>query len=72
MDYATITIVEDDILIVEVAQQGPPGAGGGNGFTSEFTATGTIETIPTRHQKLVYGPYEIEGTLIADGRLVLI
>lgn len=26
MDYATVTVVEDDILIVEVAQQGPTGA----------------------------------------------
>lgn len=31
MDYTTVTVIEDDILIVEVAQQGPPGAQGPQG-----------------------------------------
>lgn len=35
MDYATVTIIEDDILIVEVAQQGPPGAQGPQGPNGE-------------------------------------
>lgn len=31
MDYATITVIEDEVLIVETAQQGPPGAQGPQG-----------------------------------------
>lgn len=31
MDYATVTVIEDEVLIVEVAQQGPMGAQGPQG-----------------------------------------
>ena len=31
MDYATVTVIEDEILIVGTAQQGPPGAQGPQG-----------------------------------------
>lgn len=31
MDYATVTVIEDEVLIVETAQQGPPGAQGPQG-----------------------------------------
>lgn len=45
MDYATVTVIEDDILIVEVAQQGPPGATGPqgpNGAATVYIAASAI------------------------------
>lgn len=45
MDYATVTVVEDDILIVEVAQQGPTGATGPqgpNGAATVYIAASAI------------------------------
>ena len=45
MDYATVTIIEDDILIVEVAQQGPTGAQGPqgpNGAATVYIAASAI------------------------------
>ncbi len=73
----TITGTEEVGFVIlsaaEQGPQGPPGTGGGGAeYTAEFTATGATETIPARHQKLVYGKYEIEGTLDVEGRLVLV
>ena len=75
MTDTTVTVIEDEILIVEVAQQGPPGAAGvdGNsGYTAEFVATGVTEIIPARHQKLIYGRYAVEGVLDVEGKMVLL
>jgi predicted extracellular nuclease len=46
------------------------GATGLTGYVSEYT--GVTETVPVRHQKLVYGKYEIEGVLVLEGKMVLV
>lgn len=45
MDYATVTVIDDDVLIVESVQQGPPGAQGIQGPSGNavvYTAAAAI------------------------------
>jgi hypothetical protein len=45
MDYQTVTVVEDDILLVELAQQGPTGAQGPQGLSGGSVTT-YVSTAP--------------------------
>ena len=74
LQTSLVVATEIDTAVVETAEQGPPGSGGGavSEYTSESTPTATADVIPLGYQKLIYGEYEVAGTLEIQGKLVLL